>query len=400
MIAVLAGSKVGLRGDAIPVAPPDDEQARAVRTLSERYIDKGEELEKIGDLNGAILDYSEAIRVDPDNPDAHVHRGKARLEMKDSDGALRDFSEAIEVDPKYAEAYYHRGRARHTKEDYRGALEDLDEAVEINPSRKEYFLDRGQVRFKVRDYAGAADDFDRLSMMARDSVSVILRRGLAQLYAGNAEEAAEDFNKALRLNPRVAHAYYFRGLYKLNKGLYEGAEIDISKAMELNPKSCIYAFARGTFRFGTGNQTGAREDFEYCEGVGKKNQLQDYVALWIWLLDARSHGQTIAGKKLNMYFGIREFEIVDPWYEQIVLFLTGETSEEVFLQSAAEFPEKKQDERFSHAAFFAAQKRLLENDNRDARNLLLKCIDKGHLGAFEFHTARLQLGWSEITSLP
>ena len=394
LIAASIGPSTHLQGDMIPVAPPTGEQEEAVRALSERYIEKGEELEKIGDLKGAVLDYAEAIRVDPDNPEAYVRRGNAKLAMKDSDGAHDDFSEALEVDGKYAEAYYRRGLVRQAKEDYVGAMADLTRAVEINPSRKEYFYDRGKLRFKVRDYPGAAEDFDRYSMMDRDAVGGILRRGLARFYAGDNDKALEDFNKALKMNPRIPHAYYLRALYKMNVKLYDGATVDLAKAISLNPENGLYPFARGALLYANGDHRGARQDFERCKAFSGEASLKDYVVLWIWLLDAWEYGLATAKAKLAHYYKIREFEVVDPWYGQIVRFLLGEMSEDAFLREAEEFPQRDLDERLSHAAFFAAQKRLMDKNDKAAQRLLLVCVDKGHLGAFEFQAARMQLGSS------
>jgi tetratricopeptide (TPR) repeat protein len=53
-----------------------------------------------GDLDRAIADYSEAIRLDPKQANAYRNRGNALREKGDLDRAIADLNEAIRLDPK------------------------------------------------------------------------------------------------------------------------------------------------------------------------------------------------------------------------------------------------------------------------------------------------------------
>lgn len=57
-----------------------------------------------GDLDGAIQDYTEAIRLNPDNDPAYNNRGVARKNKVDLDGAIQDFTEAIRLKPDDVDA--------------------------------------------------------------------------------------------------------------------------------------------------------------------------------------------------------------------------------------------------------------------------------------------------------
>jgi len=47
------------------------------------------------------------------------------------EGALQDFSEAIRLKPDDAEAFYNRGVGRRAKGDVEGALQDYNEAIRL-----------------------------------------------------------------------------------------------------------------------------------------------------------------------------------------------------------------------------------------------------------------------------
>jgi tetratricopeptide (TPR) repeat protein len=49
---------------------------------------------KAGDFKGAIVDYDQAIRIDPKFAIAYNNRGSARYELGDKQGAITDFKQA------------------------------------------------------------------------------------------------------------------------------------------------------------------------------------------------------------------------------------------------------------------------------------------------------------------
>ena len=55
-----------------------------------------------------------------------------RWEERDYKGAIEDFNEAIRLDPNNAIAYYNRGVARYSFKDYQGAIEDFRQAANLS----------------------------------------------------------------------------------------------------------------------------------------------------------------------------------------------------------------------------------------------------------------------------
>ena len=87
------------------------------------YCNRGNAWSAKGDLDRAITDYSEAIRVDPKYARAYYNLGYAWQAEGDLDRAIANYSEAIKLDPKSI-SYSNRGAAWSAKGDLDHAIAD------------------------------------------------------------------------------------------------------------------------------------------------------------------------------------------------------------------------------------------------------------------------------------
>jgi tetratricopeptide (TPR) repeat protein len=64
---------------------------------------------------------------------AFNNRGVAYASKRQLDRAIQDYDEAIRINPNFADGFYKRGRAyAHTRQ-YDRAIQDYDQAIRINP---------------------------------------------------------------------------------------------------------------------------------------------------------------------------------------------------------------------------------------------------------------------------
>ena len=59
---------------------------------------------------------------------AKINRGMARIKLGDNRGAIADYNEAVRINPNYDKAYYNRGNAHSDLGDWQGAIGDYDRA--------------------------------------------------------------------------------------------------------------------------------------------------------------------------------------------------------------------------------------------------------------------------------
>ena len=104
------------------------------------------------DIEGAILDFGKAIKLNPADPIAYIERSSAKDEKKDYKGAMADLNKAIELKPNntYAYiAYTNRALCKSNLGDNRGAVIDYTKSISIDPKNPAAYFGRGSVRFKL-----------------------------------------------------------------------------------------------------------------------------------------------------------------------------------------------------------------------------------------------------------
>lgn len=80
------------------------------------------------DYQGAIADFNQVLKLEPDNANAYIGRGLANFSLANYSAAKLDFDQALVITPDVAYAYYFRGFSRYLLHDTEGAISDLQKA--------------------------------------------------------------------------------------------------------------------------------------------------------------------------------------------------------------------------------------------------------------------------------
>ena len=106
---------------------------------------------------------------------AYINRGIAWRAKGDLDRAIADYNEAIRLNPKDANAYASRGKAWGDKGDLDRAIADWNEAIRLNPKDSDLYRNRGYLYFYMGDFAVAAADLLRANDIADNAYAMLWR---------------------------------------------------------------------------------------------------------------------------------------------------------------------------------------------------------------------------------
>lgn len=250
------------------------------------------------DIDESIKDYSDSIRLNPNNVLAISDRSyaynyikKYDLAISDADLAIRldnklaiaynsrafsrlakgmlketieDASSAIKIDPVYADAFNVRGQAYFRAENYQSALSDAEEAAHLNPSNPQYLNNLGIVEHYLSDQDSAVKNYTSAIKLAPSELPFYVNRAQAYLdrsKPGDVDLAQSDVKYVLNLEPGNVEALLRRAIIYHSVGKIKESIDDFSSYISSNPKSDYAIDRRGVAFYDLGNCKEAVDDF-------------------------------------------------------------------------------------------------------------------------------------------
>lgn len=134
---------------------------RILAQLATAYNNRGLAFRASGDLDRAIEDYDQAIRLMPDYVVAINNRGVALMAKGEFDRAIIDLDRAIQLRPDYLVAFAARAATYDRKGLFDRAIADLDVIIKADPKNATHVRERGKLKAKMGDGVGAEADFRR-----------------------------------------------------------------------------------------------------------------------------------------------------------------------------------------------------------------------------------------------
>jgi tetratricopeptide (TPR) repeat protein len=101
----------------------------------------------------AINDYSEALKLSPQDPRIYEQRAAVEMKIQDYDKALADYSEVIKLKPSEVRYLNYRAYIYEVKGDVKSSMADTEKALKIDPKNQEA-MSRKQ-RLEARQSANA-----------------------------------------------------------------------------------------------------------------------------------------------------------------------------------------------------------------------------------------------------
>jgi tetratricopeptide (TPR) repeat protein len=209
------------------------------------YTNRGAIKVNMGDLQGAIDDFTKAIELKPEDAVAYNDRGIAYSSLGRFESAIKDYDKVIELNPNYAGVYNNWGKTWQDKGDLDKAVEKYDKAIELNPNYADAYNNRGNAYSKKGDLDKAVRDYDKAVELNPYFALAYFNRGNAYNNKGDYDNALKNYNKAIELSPNYADAYYNLGQTFVGLGRYDKALEFFNQVIKINPR-----FAEAYYKIG------------------------------------------------------------------------------------------------------------------------------------------------------
>jgi tetratricopeptide (TPR) repeat protein len=215
----------------------------------------------------ALSHLDEALRANPEYPEAHNNRGLALQLLERFDEAAAAHAEALRLEPTFPEAHNNLGTALQKLNRLPEAAAAYREAMRLRPGSLQAHVNLANVLLET----GAAEEavtHYRLALAIDPGLAdVHFTLGAALERAGRPDEAAAEYNATLRLQPSAADAHARLGAIAEAAGRVAEALSHYEAWSRLEPESPEAFLALGNARYRAGDFPRAASAYESAVGL-------------------------------------------------------------------------------------------------------------------------------------
>lgn len=207
-------------------------------------------------------EYSDAIKLDPQNANLYVERSKTYTSLKKYDLAIQDLEIAFQIEPqRHFFFYFLRHQIFLELGNLEKSLEDIKKAVNLAPPKYMYHKHLAKV-------------YEELGQ--RENAILILKQEIEenpktrQAYLDNAEfyeriwqltEALEYITIAIEVEPAKLYLYHRRARIYTKMGQFDNALMDCNVCIKIDPKEWTHYRVRSEVYKAKGDTQSAEADY-------------------------------------------------------------------------------------------------------------------------------------------
>jgi tetratricopeptide (TPR) repeat protein len=190
-------------------------------------------------LKGQIKEAINQIKIlneqYPNQPFLFNLIGVCYKEIGQLNGAVKMFKNAINFESKYAEAHYNLGATLQIIGQKNEAIESYKKAIQILPSYYDAHNNLGNILLEIGHIDLAIESLQWAIAYKHDFAEAHNNLGNALYEYGKVEKAIESYQKAIKYNSNYSKAYFNLALLFKDLGNKEDFIKNIEKSLSLNP---------------------------------------------------------------------------------------------------------------------------------------------------------------------
>lgn len=209
----------------------------------------------------AIQLFNNAIQTDSTRAEPYYYRAVAKLSLDDYQGAEMDVSKCIHLNPFIYDAYYLRGIVRHNLGEDTLALSDYQRVLRNNPDHQGALHNSAVLFIALNQYDKATSTLDYLEKFYPHYAMGYVIDGGLKIQEKDTVTAFALFEKARQLDPTLVAAHLALADLFYQKSDFKSAEKSLNAAIEENNGDPALFVNRALVRFRQNNIRGSMDDY-------------------------------------------------------------------------------------------------------------------------------------------
>jgi serine/threonine protein kinase/tetratricopeptide (TPR) repeat protein len=218
---------------------------RLKKTYANAYYNLGVALKEKGQLDKAIAAYREAIRLKKDDAWAHNNLGAALAARDELDEAIEAYRRAILLDKNYAEAHYNLGNALKDRNQLNEAIAEYREAIRLKNDHFQAYNNLGIALTRNNQPDEAIAAYRQAICLEPDHLDAYNNLGNALSRRNQLDDAIAVLREAIRVKPDVAAIHSNLGVALRRNNQLNEAIAAYREAIRLQPGIAAYHFNLG-----------------------------------------------------------------------------------------------------------------------------------------------------------
>lgn len=206
----------------------------------QQLLREGESYRAKGDTQAAIIEFKNALQINPSLRQARYALGLAYLDSGDGKSAEKELRKAIALGLENSDVKLALARALMTQGSWKELLAELKVAADVAPkTAANMHALRGHAQFSLNDLSAAREEYAKALVLMPNYAAALAGSARADLRENKLAEAQATANAAVKSAPNDAEAWTVKGDIARVKRDLPGATAAYLKALEHDPRNTL-----------------------------------------------------------------------------------------------------------------------------------------------------------------
>ena len=232
--------------------------------IAEYYIQRAEVLNNEKRYDLAILDYQQAIKLEPDNCATYYKLGDAYFASDQTTKALEQYKLAESTNPNDVQAVFKHAQFLYFVRQFDKGKIKFGKLLNLDPEHAEGHFYNAMLHKEDGDTSLAIYFFKKTIELLGADYNSSMQLGAIYELDSAFDQSIKYYQQAINTDPRSDEAYYAIGLIYQKMGDNTLAMKNYQNAIDINAQHFLAYYNAGNILASDGNYTSAIDHFEIC----------------------------------------------------------------------------------------------------------------------------------------
>lgn len=158
---------------------------------------------EINNLNEALIDYNNILKLWPSDINAYIERGKLYIKLNDIENAKNNFNNILSMEPDNISALIYLGEVNFLQNNFKCALLIYNKILKLKRNESYLFYNRAVICAKLKKYKKVIQNLNKAIKIDRNYFDAIIYRAEIFFQDGKYIDSFKDYLTILRIKPDI-----------------------------------------------------------------------------------------------------------------------------------------------------------------------------------------------------